>query len=70
MKWENDRFNTELRIRDSIEKQLNDKITIMKDEILMGKRILKDPNLSHMATRKFNSNIDKFNAHKFLLEGC
>jgi len=42
----------------------------MKDEILMGKRILKDPNLSHMATRKFNSNIDKFNAHKFLLEGC
>ena len=36
----------------------------------MAKKILKDPNLSHHATRKFNATIEKFNNCKFMVEGA
>ena len=36
----------------------------------MAKKILKDPNLSHHATRKFNSTVDKFDNKKFMVEGA
>ena len=64
------KFMKELKVRDRIKSNLDAKIKDMKQEILLGKRILKDPNLSHMATRKFNTNIEKFQAAKFLVEGC
>ena len=42
----------------------------LKEEMLTAKRILKDPNLSHFATRKFKENIDKVAPNKFLQEEC
>ena len=42
----------------------------LKEEMLIAKRILKDPNLSHHATRKFNVTIDKFNETNFMVAGA
>ena len=42
----------------------------MKGEILTAKRILKDPNLSKYATRKFNGTVDKHKPVKFLMDGA
>ena len=42
----------------------------MKEEILIAKRILKDPNLSHHATRKFNVTIDKHDETNFMVTGA
>ena len=39
----------------------------MKEELLLAKRILKDPNLSHYATRKFAETIEKRNDRKLML---
>jgi len=33
----------------------------MKNELFLAKKILKDPNLSKLASRKFNNYIDKIN---------
>jgi len=53
-----------------VEKQLKKEIDDLREELLMAKRILKDPNLSHHATRKFNATIDKFDNRKFMVEGA
>ena len=42
----------------------------MKEEILIAKKILKDPNLSTMANRKFNNTIDKVDDKKFIVKGA
>ena len=36
----------------------------------MAKRILKDPGLSQMATRKFHGTIDKQDENKFVAKGA
>jgi len=35
----------------------------MKNELLLAKKILKDPNLSKLASKKFNDYIEKVNAN-------
>ena len=42
----------------------------MKWEILTAKRILKDPNLTKFASRKFSNTVEKRNELKFLKEGA
>ena len=42
----------------------------MKEEILMAKKILKDPNLCTLASRKFNNTIDKTDDRKFIVKGA
>ena len=42
----------------------------MKEEILIAKKILKDPNLCTMANRKFNATIDKIDDTKFIVKGA
>jgi len=37
---------------------------------LIAKRILKDPNLSQIATRKFNETIDRSKEGNFVLHGA
>ena len=37
---------------------------------MVAKQILRDPNLSHHATRKFAATIDKVNINKVLAEGA
>ena len=37
---------------------------------MIAKRILKDPNLSQIATRKFNETIDREKAGRFVLDGA
>ena len=41
----------------------------MKEEILMAKKILKDPNLNTLANRKFNGTIDQKNERKMVVGG-
>ena len=38
----------------------------MKDEILIAKRILKDPNLTQIVSRQFNANIDRGNEGRMI----
>jgi len=42
----------------------------MKEEILMAKKILKDPNLCTLASRKFNKTVDKVDERKFIVKGA
>lgn len=52
-------WKAEQAIGEEIEKRLRGDVTGLEEEILMAKRILKDPNLSHHATRKFGVTIEK-----------
>jgi len=42
----------------------------LKEEILLAKRILKDPGLSAMATKKFHGTVDKENEAKIVVKGA
>lgn len=42
----------------------------MKEEILIAKKILKDPNLCNIASRKFNNTVDKVDEKKFIVKGA
>jgi hypothetical protein len=42
----------------------------LREEILLAKKILKDPNLSLMASRKFNGTIDKKDPDKLVVTGA
>lgn len=57
-------------MRDQLENKLNEEICDLKEEILIAKRILKDPNLSNLATRKFAETINKFEENKFFAESA
>ena len=59
----------EIKTKDAlIDKSAKD-IALLKEELLMAKRILKDPGLSQIATRKFNETIDRENDQRFAAEG-
>lgn len=53
-----------------ISNKLNSEIQDLKEELLIAKRILKDPRLSQLASRKFNEMIEKTHDGKFLVEGA
>ena len=57
-------------MKEKVEDKLNNEIKDLKEEIMMAKKILKDPNLSTIVTRKFNAHIDKDNDNKMLIEGA
>jgi hypothetical protein len=42
----------------------------MKEEILIAKKILRDPNLCTIANRKFNNTVDKVDDRKFIVKGA
>jgi len=42
----------------------------MKEEILLAKRILKDPKLTELVSRKFNANIDRQNEGRMVVGGA
>ena len=48
----------EIEIRDAISNRLNGEIQDLKEELLIAKRILKDPQLSQLASRKFKETIE------------
>ena len=48
---------------------MRNEIENAKQELLLAKKILKDPTLSKMATLKFNNVIDKINEEKICKEG-
>ena len=66
----NETFSREMRLRDATEKQLQKKYDEIAEELLIAKKILKDPNLSLIATRKFNGHIEKSDPGKFMAENC
>ena len=57
----------EIDLKDVIKEKLDKEIDLLKEEILIGKRILRDPNLCQLATRKFKTTIDRVKSNKFLL---
>lgn len=59
-----------MKIRDATEKKLQERFDEQCEQLLAAKRILKDPNLSLMANRKFNGFIEKSDPGKFMAEGC
>ena len=67
---ENVKHRLEVSVKDRIISKLETEIKDVKGEILIAKRILKDSNLSYIATRKFKQTIDTVNEHKVLLEGA
>jgi len=68
-KQANDRCKSEIELRDEIANKLNAEIEDLKEELLMAKRILRDPQLSQLASRKFHDSINKNNETKFLADG-
>ena len=66
----NETFDRENKLRDATEKQLREKYEAIKEELLTAKKILKDPNLSLIATRKFNGHIEKSDPGKFMAKNC
>ena len=44
--------------KSAIEEKYREEIKNLEGELLLAKKILKDPNLSILATRKFKSTID------------
>lgn len=67
---EQKKFNREIEIRESIKAKLQQEISDLKEELLLAKRILRDPNLSQLATRKFKSTINQDEDHKFTCKGA
>lgn len=67
---QNDYFTKEMDARGTIQRKHVKQIKDLREEILMAKRILKDPRLSLLATRKFNALIDKENEEKFMLKSA
>lgn len=59
-----------MKIRDATEKILQKKYDDIAEELLTAKKILKDPNLSLIATRKFNGHIEKSDPGKFMAKNC
>ena len=57
-------------MRDVISNRLNDEVGDLKDELLIAKKILKDPRLSQLASTKFQETINRKNDHKFLVDGA
>jgi hypothetical protein len=53
-----DKFSKEIQTWEAIEVKYKGDINELKEEILLAKKILKDPNLSTLASRKFNHTID------------
>lgn len=53
-----------------METKLRTEIAELKQELLLAKKILKDPNLSHQATRKFHENVDKVDDGKIMIKGA
>ena len=60
----------EIEMRDIISNRLNGEIQDLKHELLIAKRILKDPQLSQLASRKFNETVNKDDDAKFLNQGA
>ena len=69
-KKQNEKFVKEIATWEQIEKKQKVEIESMKEEILMAKKILKDPNLCTLASRKFNNTIDKTDDRKFIVKGA
>lgn len=53
-----------------IDKKHKKEIEDLKDEILLAKRILKDPNLSLMATKKFHGTVETKDEAKMIVKGA
>ena len=53
-----EKFSKEIQTWEAIEVNYKKEIAELKEEILMAKKILKDPNLNTLANRKFNGTID------------
>ena len=66
---EAEKFRNEIKVRDKIENKLQSEIVELKEEILLAKRILKDPNLCQTAMRRFHECVEKESDAKFLSEG-
>jgi len=50
-----------MHLKEEIETRLREEIEGLKEEVLMAKRILRDPKLSEMATIKFGELLEKKN---------
>ena len=55
-----------MEIREVIKAKLQKEIDELREEMLIAKRILRDPNLSQLATRKFKQTINQDDDHKFI----
>lgn len=65
-----EKFSREITTWEAIEKKYKKDIGELKEEILLAKKILKDPNLSTLASRKFHNTIDQTNDRKMVVEGA
>lgn len=63
----NHKYKQEQEVKDFILQKLQNEIADLKDEIYMGKSVLKDPKLAQLAARKYQDMVDLKNDGKFFL---
>ena len=64
------KFDKEIKTWEVIDEKHKSEIVDLKEEILLAKRILKDPNLSLMATKKFHGTIEEKDDAKLVVKGA
>lgn len=64
------KFAVETNLHEAARGVLEREILDLKHELLLAKRILKDPNLSKLANRKFKTTLDQDNPAKFFVAGA
>ena len=63
-------YQDEIDLKAQVEKKQDQEMNTMREEILIAKKILKDPSLTEMVNKKFGKNIDTKNQNRMTINGA